>query len=150
MTSLLDPLSVVIDIPRTHQREGTAHQNGLWHRITTMQTSQKGLLISLGVCSICTASVSIAEFFESDPPPDSLLPFFVDSTVVARNTQKWSFGLISLATATTTMLYTKYFLKNQQQVQCTITPGIASFIESCVKQEMINATSGPSGLQTLS
>ncbi len=144
MTSPLDPLSVVrIDIPRTHQGEGLAPQNSIWHRIINMQTSQKGLLIALGVSSICTVSIAIAEFFEPDPPPNSLMPSFVDTTVVAKNTQKWSLGIISLATATAAILYAKYFLKNQQQAEITITPEMASIIESLVKEEMINATPGP-------
>jgi len=150
MTSLLDPLSVVrIDIP-TQQEEGLVQKSSLWNRITTMQTSQKGVLVSLGVCSICTAFAAIAVFSESDPLPDRLMPSFISSAVVAKNAQQWSFLIISLATTSATMLYTKYFLKNQQQVENAITPEMASIIENCVEQEMINATPGPNGLQILS
>ncbi|VHO05199.1 hypothetical protein [Candidatus Rhabdochlamydia sp. T3358] len=144
----INPQSVKINIPQTPQ-EGLTQQNGLWNRITTIQTSQKGLFISLGTYSICAASAAIIEFFKPDPPPDSLMPSFVDSTVVAKNTQKWSFLIISLATANATIFCAKYFLKNQQQVQRTITPRISSFIKSCVKQEIIKATPGPSGLQNM-
>lgn len=148
MTHPLNAQSVVISIPQTQQEERLAPQNGIWNRMTTMPISQKGLLISLGMCSICTASAAIAEFFEPDPPPDSLMPSFVDSAVVAKNTQKWSFGLISLTTMAATTLYTRYFLqRNQQQAENPITPKIASIITSQV-EEMIRAIPGPSGLQT--
>lgn len=148
---MIDPLnlqSIAIDIPPTQQEE-TAPQNGFWNRITTMPTSQKGLLISLGAYSVCTAFVVIAKFFEADPPPNSLMPSsFVDSSVVAKNTQKWGFGLISLTTAAATTLYARYFLeRNQQQAENPITPEIASIIEECVEKEMINATPESSGLQ---
>lgn len=148
MTRPLDPLSIVrIDVQRTYQEE-SVQKNGIWNRITTMPTSQKGLLLSLGMYSICTAIVAVTEFFEPDPPPDSLLPSFVDSTVVAKNTQKWSFGLISLTTMAATTLYERYFLqKNQQQAENPITPEIASIIKSRVEEEMIKATPGSSDLQ---
>lgn len=141
----LNPLSVRINIPHPPQEELT-QQNGLWNRITTIQTSQKGLLISLGLYSICTAAAAAADFFEPDPPPDRLIPSFVDSTVVAKNTQKWSLGIISLATANATILCAKHFLKNQQQSQGTIPPEIVSIIENCVKEEMIKATPESIGL----
>lgn len=150
MTRPLDPLSIVkIDIQRTYQEE-PAQQNGIWNRMTTMPTSQKGFLISLGIYSICTASAAIAEFFEPDPPPDSLLPSFVDTTVVAKNTQKWGFGFISVTTMAATTLYARYFLqRNQQQAENPITPKIASIIKSQVEEEIIKATPGPSGLQNI-
>ncbi|HEV3269023.1 MAG TPA: hypothetical protein VGZ69_00005 [Candidatus Rhabdochlamydia sp.] len=144
---VIDPLSLVkIDMSRTEQGE-LVQQNSIRHRIVAMQTSQKGLLASLGIGSICIASIAAVEFFKPDPPPDSLMPSFVDSTVVANDTQKWSLGIISLASATATMLYTKYFLKNQQQ-KSTITPEMASIIQNSVEQEIQNAIPGPSGLQT--
>lgn len=145
MTHPLNTQSVVIGMPQTQQEERSAQQNGIWNRMSTMPTSQKGVLISLGIYSICTAFAAIAEFFEPDPPPDSLLPSFVDSTVVAKNTQKWSFGLISLTTTTAIMLYASYCLqRNQQQAE-----KMASIIKrSQIEEEMIEANPGPSGLQT--
>ncbi|MGB7127668.1 MAG: hypothetical protein WBD50_01080 [Candidatus Rhabdochlamydia sp.] len=140
---LINPSSVVkIDIPRTQQGK-LAQKSGLWNRITTIPASQKGLIIFLGTCSICTTSIAIAEFFEPDPPPNSLMPFFVDSTIVSKNTQKWSFSIISLAITTATVLCAKHFLKNQKQVESIITPEITSII----KEEIQKETPGPSGLQ---
>lgn len=148
MTRPLDPLSIIrIDMPQTQQEEKLAQQNGIWNKITTMPTSQKGLLLSLGMFSISTASAAIIEFFEPDPPPNNLFPSFVDTAVVAKNTQKWSLGLISLTTMAATMIYARYFLqRDQQQAENPITPKIASIIKNQVEQEMIKATSGPCDL----
>ena len=149
MTHPLNAQPLVIDMPQTQQEERLAQQNSIWNKITTMQTSHKGLLISLGICSICSAAAAIAEFFEPDPPPPSLLPSFVDSTVVVKNTQKWAFGLVSLTTMAAATLYAKYFLqKNQQQTDLILTPEIAFTIKSYVDKEIKAATPGPSGLQT--
>ncbi|PWU16517.1 MAG: hypothetical protein C5B45_00315 [Chlamydiae bacterium] len=146
----LDAQSVVIDIPQTQQEEGLAQQNSIWNKITAIPISQKGLLLSLGIYSTCTAIAAIAKFFEPDPPPDSLLPSFVDSTVVEKNAQKWTLGLVSLTTMAAITLYARYFLqKNQQQAENPITPEIASIIKSYVEEEMIKATPGPNGLQNI-
>lgn len=149
MTHPLNAQPLVIDIPQTQQEERLAQQSSIWNKITTMPTSQKGLLISLGICSICSAAAAIAEFFEPDPPPSNLLPSSVDTAFVVKNTQKWTFGLISLTTTVAATLYARYSLqKNQQQTEKPLTPEIASIIKSCVKKEIKDATPGSSSLQT--
>ncbi|MDR2539939.1 MAG: hypothetical protein LBC45_05050 [Chlamydiales bacterium] len=129
--------SLVIDVPPIPQGE-PCPQSGVGNQMTTMPTSQKRLLIALGIGSICFTIGTIADF---------LAPPLVNT--LNADTLKWSFGLVSLTTVTVATFCARYFSqKNQKQVENTITPEIASMIKSCVEKELINATPSMSSLQT--
>ncbi len=101
----------------------------------------------MGVNSIFAASIATLEFFAPDPPPNKLFPdWFVDSPVVAKNTQKWSFLISSLIITSVTALCTNVFLKNQQQEENDITPEMAAVIQSRVVEEIQKLTLETSSL----
>lgn len=140
MTNPFNSQSVVID-ELQNQQEVLVQQNGMGNR---MPTSQKGLMIALGIYSFCTVCAAVTQFLKPDPP--STLPPFVDSSVVAKHSQKWSFILISLATITATMLYGRYFVqRGKHEAESPITPEINSIIKRHVEKEMKNTISESSG-----
>ncbi len=139
---------VIIDIPQEVSSERPRYD--IWDGITSLPTSQKGLLIALGVQTVFTAFVVALDCFIPDPPPDSLMPsWFKDGPVVAKYTQKWSFVTSSLITLVAMGACARHFLqKNQQKIKEGITPEIAALIKKCVEEEMQKATPGTSGLST--
>ena len=140
---------VTIDIPQ-EQESLEQPRYGVWNRITSLPTSQKGLLIALGVQTIFTTFVVALDCFIPDPLPDSLMPsWFKDGPVVAKHTQKWSFVTSSLTTTVAMGVYVMHFLqKNQQPVKDDITPERVALIKRRVEEEIQKAMPGTSPLST--
>ncbi|MGL4540025.1 MAG: hypothetical protein ACRCU0_03520 [Candidatus Rhabdochlamydia sp.] len=148
MTVISDGSRISIDMSQEEQNLVLESQRySVWNKITSLHSSQKGFLIAMGVNSIFAASMATLEFFAPDPPPNKLFPdWFVDSPVVAKNTQKWSFLISSLIITSVTALCTNVFLKNQQQEENDITPEMAAVIQSRVVEEIQKLTLETSSL----
>lgn len=130
---------ISIDMPQEEQNLILESQTHGWKRLSALHSSQKGFLIAMGVNSIFAASLAVLEFFIPDPPSDKgPFSWWLDSAVLAKNTQKWGFLISSLLITSITALGANVFLqKNQQQNENGVTPEMAALIQSRVEEEIL-------------
>jgi uncharacterized membrane-anchored protein YitT (DUF2179 family) len=116
----------------------TPQRYSVWNKITSLPSSQKGLLIALSIQSICSIVATGVLFSIPDPPQnDSLGSNFIGTPIISANCHKWSLFVGSLVSNFVTGTVFTYFLQeNKETIASTITPEIATAIQNSIERKL--------------